>query len=134
MRALNALSGGELQKVSIARALVQDTPIMLLDEPTAALDLKNQIRILDMLQNIARTEQLNVLITMHDLNTAFRYADRFVFMRSGEIVARAVGEEITPEMIEAVYEVPVDLQWHQDRPMVMPNRLRYEREEPYGVY
>ncbi|MGM0431404.1 MAG: ABC transporter ATP-binding protein [Spirochaetota bacterium] len=124
MRPLSALSGGELQKVSIARALVQRTPILLLDEPTAALDLRNQIHILDMLQDIAAAEQLQVLITMHDLNTAFRYADQFVFLRSGEVISRAVGEELTTELIEAVYDVPVELQWHQDRPMVIPNRLR----------
>jgi iron complex transport system ATP-binding protein len=123
LRPLHTLSGGELQKVSIARALVQQTPIMLLDEPTASLDLRNQLQILKLLRTIADSRQIKILITIHDINTALRYADRFIFMKQGRITAWTQKEQVTSEMVEAVYDVPVILQWYQEHPMVMPRHM-----------
>lgn len=122
LRMLNELSGGELQKVSIARALVQKTSLMLLDEPTAALDLKNQIDILNLLDEITRKSQIKVLISIHDLNTAFRYAQQFLFLKEGRVIALANRGEITAKLIEEVYGVPVELRWFNDIPVITPVR------------
>ncbi|MBI9109314.1 MAG: ABC transporter ATP-binding protein [Spirochaetales bacterium] len=120
LRMLNELSGGELQKVSIARALVQQTSLILLDEPTAALDLKNQIDILKLLGEITEKNQIKVLLSIHDLNTAFRYADQFIFLKNGKVVGFSDRWGITAGMIENVYNVSVDLRWFDDIPVITP--------------
>ncbi len=125
MRPLYQLSGGELQKVSIARALVQDTPLILLDEPTASLDIKNQVAIISLLHEISQEQGIKVLMSIHDLNTAFQFADQFLFMKGGRLVAVADHREaITPEIIEDVYDIPVDMRWHQKVPLVTPRVYR----------
>jgi len=114
------MSGGEFQKVCIARAVVQEPTVMLLDEPTASLDLKNQLAILRLLRTIVDGHRMCAVITMHDLNTAFRYADRFLFLKDGTIFAALDRSEITATVVEQVYGVPVDVQWHQNHPFVLP--------------
>jgi len=120
MRYTDRMSGGEYQKVCIARAVVQAPTVMLLDEPTASLDLKNQLAILRLLRTIVRGHRMCAVITMHDLNTAFRYADNFLFLKTGTIVAAVDRSQITGDIIEQVYGVPVTVQWHQDHPVVLP--------------
>jgi iron complex transport system ATP-binding protein len=120
LRYTDQMSGGEYQKVCIARAMVQEPTVMLLDEPTAALDLKNQLAILRLLRGIIKGHRMCAVITMHDLNTAFRYADRFLFLKKGTIFAALGRSEITGTVIEEVYGVPVSVQWHQDHPVVLP--------------
>ena len=119
-RYIDEISGGELQKVSIARALVQKAPLMILDEPTSALDLKNQIEILRLLKEISETDDVMVLLSMHDLNTAFRFADNFIFMKEGRIIADLCREEISCDVIEDVYDVPVELDYYRNCPVVNP--------------
>lgn len=120
LQPLSELSGGELQKVAIARALVQKTPLIILDEPTAALDVRNQIEILSLLSQVSRDEGIKVLLTIHDLNTALRYADEFVFLRSGRVTAVLDRSEVTSQIIEDVYDIPVDILWKHNIPMVIP--------------
>jgi iron complex transport system ATP-binding protein len=120
LRYTDRMSGGEYQKVCIARAFVQEPTVMLLDEPTASLDLKNQLAILRLLRTIVKGHRMCAVITMHDLNTAFRYADSFLFLKHGRIFAAVGRSEITAAMVEAVYEVPVSIEWHQDHPVVLP--------------
>jgi iron complex transport system ATP-binding protein len=120
LRYTDRMSGGEYQKVCIARAVVQEPTVMLLDEPTASLDLKNQLAILRLLRTIVRGHRMCAVITMHDLNTAFRYADRFLFLKKGTIRAAVDRSQITGDIIEEVYGVPVAVQWHQDHPVVLP--------------
>ena len=120
LRYTHRMSGGEYQKVCIARALVQQPRVMLLDEPTASLDLKNQLAILRLLRTVVKGHDMCALVTMHDLNTAFRYADRFIFLRDGAVYADVSGEGITPEIVESVYGVPVEVHHHRDRPFVLP--------------
>jgi iron complex transport system ATP-binding protein len=120
LRHTDEMSGGEHQKVCLARAIVQQPALMLLDEPTASLDLYNQLEILRLLRTIVKGHRMSAIVTMHDLNTAFRYADRFLFLRDGGIHADVDREGITPQIVEEVYGVPVELHWHQDHPVVLP--------------
>lgn len=120
LRYLDEMSGGEYQKVCIARAMVQEPTVMLLDEPTSSLDLKNQLAILRLLRTIIKEHEMCAVMSMHDLNTAFRYADKFIFLKNGTIYATVNREEINEEIIADVYEVPVSINWHQDHPYILP--------------
>ncbi|MBN1834424.1 MAG: ABC transporter ATP-binding protein [Spirochaetales bacterium] len=120
LRHVDQMSGGEYQKVRIARALVQEPTVMLLDEPTSSLDLKNQLSILRLLRKIVRGHRMCAVMSMHDLNTAFRYADNFLFLKDGAIRAAVDGRGITASIVQEVYGVPVSIRWHQDHPVVLP--------------
>ena len=122
-RRVGELSGGEQQRVLLARALCQSTPIMLLDEPTAHLDLQYQVSLLDLIGNLAHHDKLAVLIALHDLNLAARYADRVALMVAGKIKASGTPREVlTPELISEAYCLPVQVVKHpfMDVPLVLP--------------
>lgn len=104
---IDEMSGGELQKVAIARALVQEPKVLLLDEPTSNLDMKNQVNILSIITQIVREHHIAAVMTMHDLNQALRYADRFIFLKNGTVHMHGNQEVVTPQMIEEVYGLPV---------------------------
>jgi iron complex transport system ATP-binding protein len=120
IRYIDEMSGGELQKVSIARAIVQEPGILLLDEPTASLDLKNQVEILKLIGSITREHSVSAIITMHDLNLALRHANRFVLMKDGAIFAAGGDEIINETSIEAVYGLPVTVERHNGWKFVLP--------------
>lgn len=120
MRYIDEMSGGELQKVSVARALVQEPKVMLLDEPTSSLDLKNQQEILRIIKEIVKGHSVSAVMTMHDINTALRFSDRFVVLKDGCIYAAGGHDVITPETIRDVYEVDVSVEIFRDRPVVIP--------------
>lgn len=128
LRHVDAMSGGELQKVAIARALVQEPRVLLLDEPTSSLDLKNQHGILRFVRSIVRMHALTALMTMHDLNLALHYADRFVLVKGGRIACAGGEEVITPETIENVYGIPVAIERFRGRMVVVP-----ESEQELGT-
>ncbi|MFP4296770.1 MAG: ABC transporter ATP-binding protein [Spirulinaceae cyanobacterium] len=119
LRSVRELSGGELQKVAIARALVQEPQILLFDEPTSALDLKNQIEILSLIRETVISQQKSALLTIHDLNLALRFADRFLFLKEGRIFSLGGYDSITPELIESVYEVPVLVKHYRNYPFIV---------------
>src|SRR4030042_3638066 len=98
-----------MQKVSIARALVQDPKIILMDEPTNNLDLKNQQEILALISDIARHHEISIIMTVHDINIALRYSDRIIFLKNGRIFAQITPGEVTSEIIEKVYDVKVNM-------------------------
>ncbi|MFA5221416.1 MAG: ABC transporter ATP-binding protein [Methanoregula sp.] len=104
---LDEMSGGELQKVAIARALVQEPKVLLLDEPTSNLDLKNQVDILTTIREIVRDHKIAAVMTMHDLNQALRFADSFIFIKNGAVYIHGNQDVITPLVIEEVYGLPV---------------------------
>lgn len=81
----HAMSGGELQRVMIARALAQDTPIMLLDEPTSNLDIAHQFEIMELLREINQNQQKTILIVVHDLNLALRYCPYSIVIKEGKV-------------------------------------------------
>lgn len=118
---INEMSGGELQKVAIARALVQEPKVMLLDEPTSNLDLHNQIEILRTMKQVTRKHGMAVVMTMHDLNMAIRFMDRFIFMKNGAIHSCGTKDEITSAMIEEIYNVAVRIINVDGFPVVIPD-------------
>lgn len=120
LRYIDCLSGGELQKVAIARALVQEPRLMLLDEPTSSLDLKSQVDILTMLRRVVDEHRIAAIMTMHDLNTALRYADKVLFLKDGRIHSTGPACEVTSDVVEEVYGLPVHIHHVQGHPMVVP--------------
>lgn len=101
-RSFATLSGGEKQRVILARALVQDTPYLLMDEPTNHLDINHQLHFMQLVRALGRT----VIAVMHDLNLAWMYADRMLVLAHGEIVADGKpGEIFTPAFIRKIYGV-----------------------------
>lgn len=120
LRYIDRLSGGELQKVSIARALVQEPEVLLLDEPTSSLDLRNQLDILRTVRNVVRGHQVSAVMTMHDLNTAMRYGDKFLFLKDGCICGCGGSECVTPDIIKAVYGVDVEIEHRNGYPVIHP--------------
>jgi len=107
MSYIDEMSGGELQKVAIARALVQEPKVLLLDEPTSNLDMKNQVDILTIIREVVRDHNIAAIMTMHDLNQALRFADTFIFIKNGTIYIHGAKDIVTPAVIEDVYGLPV---------------------------
>jgi iron complex transport system ATP-binding protein len=105
-RLFTSLSGGEQQRVHIARALAQQSPLLVLDEPTSHLDIRAQMEMLDVLSSLSEEGGNTVLIALHDLNLALRYCHWLVVMKAGQVVAEGRPEEIlTPELLAEVYGV-----------------------------
>jgi iron complex transport system ATP-binding protein len=106
MRYFNELSGGEQQKVIIARALAQQPDVLLLDEPTSSLDIKHQLEIMCILRRLAQSNHFSVIISIHDLNLACRFSDRVLMIKDGCIFAVGTPESvITENNIESVYGI-----------------------------
>ncbi len=105
LRYTDELSGGELQKVVLARALAQQPDVLLLDEPTSSLDLHNQHEVLKVVSQIARDDGIGIIVIIHDLNLALRYCDRFLLIRDGFVYAYGDASVITPKAIADVYQV-----------------------------
>ena len=121
------LSGGEQQRVLLARTLAQKTPILLLDEPTNHLDLKHQINFLSLVLDLARRESLAVLMAMHDLNQVSTYADRVTLLVDGTIFAFGAPRDVlTVENVVSAYQTQVEIIHHPeyDTPLILPKRVR----------
>ncbi|MBF6351058.1 ABC transporter ATP-binding protein [Nocardia flavorosea] len=105
-RLVDELSGGQRQRVWIAMVLAQQTPIVLLDEPTTFLDIAHQIQLLDLCRELNRDTGRTVVAVLHDLNHAFRYADHLIAMRDGAVVAAGPPREIvTAELVHKVFDL-----------------------------
>lgn len=112
-RRVTELSGGEFQMVLIARALVADPRVLLLDEPTANLDPRHQIEIMNLIGRISKSRGIAVLTALHDLTLAYRYSDKVIMMRDGEVFSAGSPDEVlNPENIYKVYGV---------RALIIPN-------------
>ncbi|PYE81320.1 ABC transporter ATP-binding protein [Pseudoroseicyclus aestuarii] len=133
-RSVDALSGGQRQRVWIAMALAQETELLLLDEPTTFLDVAHQIEVLDLLMDMNASRGITVVMVLHDLNLAARYADRLVAMKAGHIYAEGPpGAVFTAPMLQAVFglrcEVIIDPT--SGRPMMLP-KGRHRMSERAG--
>ncbi|MFE6848587.1 ABC transporter ATP-binding protein [Streptomyces sp. NPDC057686] len=103
-RSVDELSGGQRQRVWIAMALAQQTPLLLLDEPTTYLDIQHQIDVLDLCAELHETQGRTLVAVLHDLNHAARYATHLIAMRGGEVVAEGPpAEVVTAELVEEVF-------------------------------
>ncbi|WP_373499795.1 ABC transporter ATP-binding protein [Desulfococcus sp.] len=119
-RPVSDLSGGEVQKVMIARALAQTPRALLLDEPTSNLDLKNQLEVMDLIRGIARNQGLSAVVSIHDLNLAVRFADTFLFLKDHRVYALVEKEGLTADIIREVYGVEVTLRQVNGKTVVIP--------------
>lgn len=128
-REINALSGGERQKISIARALAQQTPVLLFDEPTSSLDIKNQLDVLDVTRQVVKRQGLTAIMIIHDLNLALRFADKFLIMKDGAVYDYGGQAVINPESIRLVYGVDADVIGHGEYRVVIPKKSTRRREE-----
>lgn len=100
-RNIDALSGGQRQRAWIAMALAQDTPVILLDEPTTYLDMAHQLEVLELLEDLNRKEKKTIALVIHDLNLAARFSDWLICMRAGKVMYEGSPEEIMTERMMA---------------------------------
>ncbi len=120
---MDQLSGGERQKVFIARALAQDPALYLFDEPTSALDIRYQLGVMETLRDLAIRRGAAVVIAVHDLNLAYRYADAVIMLDKGRLVANGLPENVlTPDRIEKVYGVNIEVVRSGNGQFLMPVR------------
>jgi iron complex transport system ATP-binding protein len=112
-RPITELSGGEIQRVIIARALTQEPKILLLDEPTTHLDISNQLEIMDLIKNLCKTKNLLIVAVFHDFNLAARYCDSIILLNDGKIVAAGKSEDtLTNENVRKVFSVDTIVKKH----------------------
>lgn len=124
MRDFNQLSGGQRQKVLIARALAQEAGTLLLDEPTSNLDIQHQLEVMEIIRYLVAKKGISAIMAVHDLNLALRYTDRVLIMKGGRIFDAGVPSEVlTPENIMSVYNVEAEVINSNGRiPYVVPIR------------
>lgn len=127
-RTLNTLSGGERQKVAIARALAQEPTVLFLDEPTSSLDMAHQLELMELVVDLARRQGTTIVLVLHDLNLAARFSDQIILLGRQGIYAQGVPQSvITPEHIRAIYGVEVEVLATSKGPQVLP--LHIVKEE-----
>jgi iron complex transport system ATP-binding protein len=122
-RWLWTLSGGEYQRVRIARALAQEPQLLVLDEPTASLDLRHEMELFELVRRLVDREGLAALLVTHDVNLASRFADRLLLLSDGNAVASgAPADVLRREQAESVFGWPVSVSTFDDRPQITPLR------------
>ena len=120
LRYADELSGGELQLVQIARALAQEPRVILFDEPTSSLDISNQHRLMPRIQSLIHGEKRAAVMTMHDINLALRYSDKFLLLKDGRVHAMGGREIINDASIEEVYKMKSRIVEAAGHPVVVP--------------
>ena len=131
-RRLDQLSGGERQRVMIARAICQEPKIILLDEPTNALDPAHQLKIMDLMERFRQEKKTTVIMVSHDLNLAALYSDRLLLLKNGQVVVIGTPSEVfIPEFIEKSYEcdmmIDVNPVGKVPRVMLVPEKFEGDR-------
>ena len=131
-RSVTDLSGGEVQRVTLARALAQQAPILLLDEPTSALDIGHRIAVLELVDRLRLSGRLTIVSAMHDLGTAGRFADRLALLHEGSLVASGTPSEVLTEpILSRFYDTEVQVVTGADGgSVIVPLRYRPESERP----
>lgn len=124
-RLVDELSGGQRQRVWVAMALAQQTPVLLLDEPTTFLDISHQYGLLELFETLRSELRRTIVVVLHDLNQAARYADHLIVMKDGTVVASGEPAQVlTAELVEDVYDLPCIIQPDPETgtPLVIPRR------------
>jgi iron complex transport system ATP-binding protein len=115
------LSGGEQQRILMARALAQEAKVLLLDEPTSSLDIKHQLEVMELTRQLVKKENLSAMMAIHDLNLAARFCDKIVMLKKGEIYAAGDAKTVLNiENIKQVYDVKVEINYSNNVPYVIP--------------
>ena len=120
LRPLHTLSGGELQKTSLARALVQQPKVLLLDEPSSSLDMKNQLEVMEIIVRETVNNGLTTIITMHDVNLALRFADNFILMKDQRMLASGGIDVMSVEYLSELYGLKIEIHKVGESILVMP--------------
>ncbi|MDR2120960.1 MAG: ABC transporter ATP-binding protein [Tannerella sp.] len=128
MRYVHELSGGQQQTVMIARALAQKTRILLLDEPTANLDMRHQQEVMELLKSLS-ARGLTIVMSIHDINTAIRYTGRLMMLKEGRLFAGGGREIVTRENMEQLYDIRVEMLDVHGTPHVIPHSVQFRSDE-----
>ena len=131
LRFTDELSGGELQKVQIARAIVQQPKVIILDEPTNNLDVYNQHMTMNTIIEAMESRGISIIMTMHDINLSVQYSDSLLFLKRGGIAGYGDTSIVSPELIRDVYGMDLDVVEHEGSPFVMPrysDKLRAHKQ------
>ena len=116
------LSGGQRQRIAIARAILKSPSILLLDEPTANLDIRHQVEVLEILKELAR-KGITIVIALHDINIAVRYASRIMMLKEGKVFASGGKEIINEQNIENLYDIKVKIFREDSRIFIIPEGI-----------
>jgi iron complex transport system ATP-binding protein len=131
-REVGSLSGGQKQLVWIAMVLAQETDVLLLDEPTTFLDLHHQLEVMGIVETLRDESDITVVLVLHDIDQAARYADHMVALKDGAIHARGPPEEVvTEELLAEVFEIDAEVERTERGPQVVPLRPRHD-DDPTG--
>ena len=128
-RGLNELSGGERQRVMIARAIAQETPIMLMDEPTSSLDIRYQMNVMEIVRDLSEERKTSVIISVHDLNLASRYCDDILILNEGKVCGFGTPSSLlNASMMRSVYGIEAHISNELEHPYIVPLRAAGEED------